>query len=178
VSLGPARSGDTPTDPMIAVPDPALEPITDRLWPPALDRHRYVTPHFQLHEFAQGAGYGCPAEPYPEQWVQDRLLPLCEILEVLREYLGAPIAIVSGYRSTRYNAALRAAGHAGVALHSQHCEGRAADVICGRDAPRVHAAVLQLYQEGRLPRLGGLGRYPSWTHLDVRPSASLVRWDG
>lgn len=159
------------TDPRISLPVSTDPTVRD--WPPPL----LVTPHFARHEFAQPAGYGVAAEPYPEALIEPCLRPLCEVLEVLRAELGMPLRIVSGWRSEAYNAAHRAAGH-GAALLSQHCKGRAADVVADVSPRIVHATVLRLHQAGRLPRLGGLGRYATFTHLDVRPTAHLVQWDG
>lgn len=145
---------------------------TIRDWPPPL-----LTEHFTLEEFAQPAGLGLPAAHYPAEWIEGRLLPLCRVLEVLREELGGvPIEVISGYRSREYNAALLRAGHK-VSKASQHMAGYAADIqVAGTTAEQVHATALRLHKEGAI-RLGGLGSYPSFTHLDLRPGA-LVRWSG
>ena len=127
-----------------------------------------ITAHFGLAEFACRDG-----TPYPSIWIAERLRPLCEVLEVVRADLAAPVVIVSGYRSPAHNARIKGA------RASQHVEGRAVDVrVVGIQAAVVHARVLALYQAGRLPRLGGLGEYPGWVHLDVRPGARLARWSG
>lgn len=57
--------------------------------------------------------------------------------------------------------------------------GEAADIkVKGMAADKVHTLVLALYQEGRLPHLGGLGAYPTFTHVDVRDGDRLARWTG
>jgi uncharacterized protein YcbK (DUF882 family) len=135
-----------------------------------------VTPHFSVAEFARPArparGFGIEA-PYPDEWIQARLKPLCGALEVLRARLGGKsIRIGSGYRDPAYNRAI------GGARSSQHMAGRAADITVAGVAPAVvHATALALYQEGAL-EIGGLGRYPGFTHVDVRPGKRLVRWTG
>lgn len=140
-----------------------------------------ITPHFHLDEFDQPARRGVPAAPYPADWIASRLRPLCELLEELRTAVGRPVTILCGYRSPQYNAALAAAGHE-VALHSQHMEGRAADIeVAGVPALALHAAVLEMYSRGQLGALGGLGLYPDFVHVDVRPvplGHSLARWSG
>lgn len=125
-----------------------------------------ITPHFTVAEFA------CHDDtPYPPAWIDSRLRPLCEALEVLRAEVG-PLRIVSGYRTPAYNRKKRGA------RKSQHVEGRAADVVSPLRSPEeVHAAALRLAQEGKI-KLGGLGAYPNFTHLDVRPTTRLVRWSG
>ena len=44
----------------------------------------------------------------------------------------------------------------------------------------VHAVIERLYSEDRIPALGGLGRYPGWVHVDVRPriEGHLCLWTG
>lgn len=136
-----------------------------------------VTPHFTVEEFACADG-----TPYPSEWIDERLCSLCETLEVIRERVGTPLVIVSGYRSLEYNRRVRGA------RHSQHVQGRAADIRSPTvSAARVHELVLELALEriatggaSRIPFLGGLGKYPGFTHVDVRPRGGLelARWSG
>lgn len=133
-----------------------------------------ITPHFSAEEFA------CKDKdrtPYPAAWVESRLRPLCELLEIIRTRLGHPMRIMSGYRTEAYNRRI------GGARASQHVQGRAADIRVDGVAPaKVHAAVLALYRDGtlRAPRayIGGLGEYPTFTHVDVRYGEKLARWSG
>lgn len=134
-----------------------------------------VTPHFTVEEFAQPAGRGFPYVPYPVEWIASRLTPLCQALEVIRAALpeGSRIHVGSGYRSEGYNRALP-----GTARLSQHVQGLAADITVPGVAPDVvHALVLKL-REGNVIRIGGLGRYPTFTHVDIRPGVKLARWNG
>lgn len=131
-----------------------------------------LSENFSLEEFAQKAGHGCNATDYPADWVLSRLVPLAHVLEAVRAALSQPMHIISGYRSPKYNAAI------GGARLSQHMSGMAADVIVdGFSAASVHDCVLGLSRAGKLG-VGGLGRYPGFTHVDIRPSARLVRWTG
>lgn len=126
-----------------------------------------ITPNFWLHEFSCRDG-----TPYPEEWIAERLRPLCRALEVLRADLGAPLIIDSGYRTPAYNKFV------GGVSASQHTEGRASDIRCMTVKPAdVHARALALYQSGLL-LIGGLGEYGTFTHMDVRPGARLARWSG
>lgn len=150
--------------------------------------------HFPTTEFACRAytapdGHH-PAEPYPEEWIAGRLAPLKRTLEVVRLACGShPITILSGYRSLAFNAELRRRGlqgerhSTGVALHSQHTEGRAADIcVFGMPTIAVLEAVLREHAAGHLPELGGVGYYPAmgFVHVDVRKLADgiLRRWNG
>lgn len=130
-----------------------------------------ITPNFSSDEFA------CHDDtPYPRDWIESRLVPLCETLQVLRDAIARPISIISGYRSPGWNARV------GGADHSQHPQGRAADIRVGGMKPaEVHAKVLELHAAGKLPHLGGLGLYLTFVHVDVRPpkpDGSLARWTG
>lgn len=132
---------------------------------------RAITEHFSLGEWACHDG-----SDYPVHWIETRLRPLCEQLEIVRdairrEHRTAVVRILSGYRSPAHNKSI------GGAKHSQHMEGRAADIqVVGVPAGTVHWIVLDLYKAGHLA-IGGLGDYPGFTHVDTRPGR-LARWAG
>lgn len=133
-----------------------------------------ITDHFDSNEFSQHDG-----EPYPDQWIDSRLRPLCAMLEELRGEIGLPIAVVSGYRSEAYNRELYASAGK-PATDSQHTYGRAADIkIVGMSGPDICDVVERMLSEGRLALLGGRGVYPSFVHLDIRPRNGdhIARWD-
>jgi uncharacterized protein YcbK (DUF882 family) len=134
-----------------------------------------ITSNFSLSEFAQPARHGFPSEPYPEKWITARLEPLCWALETIRSSLGnRKITILSGYRSEAYNRCSKIRG----ARNSQHVHGRAADFVVEGVLPSiVQTRVLSLCKGGFI-RIGGLGNYPGFTHIDVRPGTRLVRWSG
>lgn len=149
--------------------------------------------HFPTAEFnckAYAAPDGVhPGTPYPDEWVADRLMPLKRILETIRFACGdQPVTILCGYRTVDFNAELRRRGlkgerHAtGVALHSQHTEGRAADItIFGLETINLLRTILDLREAGRLPNLGGVGYYRTlgFVHVDTfqDPSGNLRRWN-
>jgi uncharacterized protein YcbK (DUF882 family) len=130
-----------------------------------------ITPHFALSEFA------CRDHTaYPLEWVQDRLRPLCETLEVVREAAGGrSLRVISGFRSEAYNRRI------GGAKLSRHVSGEAGDMQHAvLTAEQLHELVLALKKAGKLPHLGALGLYPTFCHLDVRPipDGRLRRWTG
>ncbi len=87
---------------------------------------------------------------------------LAQRLQVLRDVLGSPIHITSGYRTPQHNQ--RVGGHP----NSYHCKGMAADiVVTGVPAHRVQH-LLRNWQ-------GGLGCYSTFTHIDIGPKR---RWQG
>ena len=60
----------------------------------------------------------------PPDWVVDNLQRLCDnVLQPLRDLLGVPIHITSGYRCERLNELI------GGARHSQHLYGEASDIV-------------------------------------------------
>jgi len=89
---------------------------------------------------------------------------LLDLAHDLGERLGnqGPFHIISGYRSAKTNALLRAAGH-GVAGKSLHLQGKALDVrMPGTDLPVLHRTAVDL-------KGGGVGYYPGpdFVHIDV-----------
>ena len=88
----------------------------------------FLSPHFQLKEFIESPTarqYGIDNSPSPE--IVNNLRRLCEgTLEPLREAMGLPIVITSGYRCKALNDKI---GHH--SDRSQHMSGCAADFHVG-----------------------------------------------
>jgi uncharacterized protein YcbK (DUF882 family) len=89
---------------------------------------------------------------------------LLDLAHDLRERLGSqgPFHIISGYRSPKTNALLRASGN-GVASKSLHLQGKALDIrLPNTDLPVLHRAAVDL-------KGGGVGYYPgpNFVHIDV-----------
>lgn len=128
-----------------------------------------VTPHFHIEEWDCRDG-----TPYPTEWVEQRLRPLCEALEVVREKCGGhPVTITSGYRTLEWNAIV------GGSDGSRHMLGDAADFIIGKvPAQHVYEVCLALQETG-LIHCGGLALYKQkvpFVHIDIR--GKRVRWEG
>ena len=125
-----------------------------------------VTKHFKLSEFACKDGTQVPTK------YQGNVAALCLALEHLRAKLGAPVVIISAYRTKAYNKRV------GGASRSQHLTGKAADIrLSGKTPAEVSACLEELIADGTIPQ-GGIGVYPShnFTHYDIR--LSKARWDG
>ena len=87
-----------------------------------------------------------------------------DALQSLREEIGKPFVIVSGYRSPEHNAAV------GGAKRSKHMEGIAFDVsMRGHDAEAFRAAAAR-------HGFNGIGSYSTFTHIDTR--SNRARWSG
>ena len=95
------------------------------------DKIQLLTPHFALHEFIRSATarkHGIANDPPPE--AVENLKLLCHhTLEPLREALGLPVVITSGYRCKALNNII--AHHSN---RSQHMKGQAADFHVGQGA--------------------------------------------
>jgi uncharacterized protein YcbK (DUF882 family) len=113
-----------------------------------------ITKNFHISEFRCKCG-NCVMP----QAVKVNIVHLVKhYLQPLRDAVGAPIRISSGYRCRDYNSAI------GGAKYSQHMYGNASDIkIDGMTAAEVHAKILELW-----PLVPGLGSYPTFTHIDNR----------
>ena len=115
-----------------------------------------VADHFRVREFACQDGSDVVF-----------LSPtLVEVLEDIRIHFGKPISVTSGYRTVSHNRKVNGSAH------SQHLYGMAADIVVTDVKPSEVAA----YAEKLLPNTGGIGRYATFTHVDVRAVKS--RWKG
>lgn len=106
--------------------------------------------------------------PYPEEWIEDRLLPLVKALQKIRTASGSPIHITSAYRTPSHNRRV------GGSRRSQHLRGLAAD-MSPRDisAAELYRIVIKLIKEGKIPD-GGVGKYKTFVHYDQR--GYRARW--
>lgn len=124
-----------------------------------------LSTNFTLEEFASSDG-----APMPD-WVEANIrLVLAPALQIIRDALGAPLVVASGYRSPSHNQAV------GGATKSQHLQGKAADLVPPSGVPVEDLATLVegLIEAGKIPG-GGLGLYNGWIHYDVR--GRRARWD-
>lgn len=88
---------------------------------------------------------------------------LIELLQVLRMRIDLPIVIMSGYRCKAYNRTLK-----GASPKSQHMLGKAVDIKVRGMKPAQVAMMAEAVG------FTGIGTYPTFTHIDVRPNKS--RW--
>jgi len=121
-----------------------------------------LTKNFNLYEFESkdGAEFTCE--------VKMNLKELALNLQVLRDALGLPIHINSGYRSPAHNKAV------GGAKNSQHLLGKAGDITVNGYTPfDIKSKIEGLIKQGRMKN-GGVGLYNTFVHYDVRDYAA--RW--
>jgi len=87
---------------------------------------------------------------------------LIEFLELIRTHFNAPTTVNSGCRCPDYNKRI------GGASESQHKIGRAADITIRGISPT------QVADYAESINVPGVGRYPTFTHIDSR--SSVARW--
>jgi uncharacterized protein YcbK (DUF882 family) len=121
-----------------------------------------LTNNFSLNEFACKDGTPVPDELKPN------VQALAEQLQILRDYLNEPIHINSGYRTPAYNKKI------GGKPNSYHMKAMAADITVKSKTPKQLASVVEkLIANGTL-KIGGIGVYPGFVHVDTRNRKS--RW--
>lgn len=115
-----------------------------------------LTANFSKSEFESKDGSPMPLD------VLQNIQVLAEQLQVIRDEIGQPITITSGWRSAAHNARI------GGAKHSYHVRGMAADIqVAGMHPMDVKKIILKLMNEGKILK-GGVKAYKSWTHMDTR----------
>lgn len=121
-----------------------------------------LSANFSFEEFSCKDGTPVPAEFIPN------LQLLVANLQVLRDHIGEPIHVNSGYRTPAYNKSV------GGKPNSMHMKAMAADITCKSYTPKqLHAIIEKLIKERKMKQ-GGLGLYPGFVHYDVR--GTKARW--
>jgi uncharacterized protein YcbK (DUF882 family) len=123
-----------------------------------------LTKNFALSEFNC---HDASDTPVPKKYMRN-VQELASNLQVLRDDLGVPVFVISGYRTPKYNKAV------GGAEESQHLEAKAGDIVARGFTPKqVGARIEKLIKTGKMKQ-GGLGIYKGWVHYDTR--GKKARW--
>lgn len=121
------------------------------------DGELYITPHFQVKEFACKDGSD---DIYID-------LDLAELEEKIRCYFNAPTYNLSAYRTEAYNKKVSNS------KESQHCLGKAADIRVAGVSP----IAVSLYAEFvLLVDTGGIGLYKGQNFVHVDTREKKARW--
>lgn len=135
-----------------------------------------LTKNFTLEEFIESRFY--TEEVQEGVWIsydtdcetlEPNLQRLASNLQVLRDYVGKSVIINIAYRPAWYEINM---GRSGT---SQHCSAKAADIVVSGMTPDEVADTIELLIAEDKMEQGGLGRYDTFTHFDVR--GSKARWD-
>jgi len=122
-----------------------------------------LTAHFNKEEFECNDGSEMPLQVF------NNVIEVAENLEVIRAHFNSPVTINSAYRSPVYNRSV------GGAATSQHLSGRAADIVIDGVSPNEVADAIEFLIDMGMMKEGGLGRYDTFTHYDIR--GEKARWD-
>lgn len=120
-----------------------------------------LTNNFSLEEFECKCGCEMP------KFVKPNILELAENLQVLRDEIGR-IDLTNAYRCKEHNADV------GGSTNSQHLLGKAADIKSKKLKPSEIAEIIDGLMKSEKFKAGGVGRYNTFTHVDIR--GSIARW--
>lgn len=125
---------------------------------------RHIKPMEMLRPHFKSRGLVCNELPPCELW--PNIAATLRVADELRERLGVRLlTIASAYRCPAYNAACP-----GAAAHSYHLQNMALDLIFECAPEKVASAAETLRASGFFS--GGIGRYPTFTHIDTRGRAA------
>ncbi len=122
-----------------------------------------LTKNFNISEFQCKCGCEMP------DFVKKNVEELAKNLQVIRDKVGVGFTPNSAYRCPRHNQTI------GGVKTSQHLKGKAVDInIKGIEPTEVADLVEDLMKAGAITK-GGVGRYNSFTHVDIR--GNNARWN-
>jgi zinc D-Ala-D-Ala carboxypeptidase len=119
-----------------------------------------LSPHFSLPELTvsqSAARRGIKNEPTPDQI--ENLRRLAQVLEQVRAIVHKPITVNSGFRSAQVNALI------GGVPTSEHCDGRAADIICPAYGNPWQLA--KAIESSNIAYNQLIIEYGSWVHISI-----------
>ena len=118
-----------------------------------------LTDNFTLEEFQTGG-------TVPSH-LMDNVRALAHNVQRIRDEIGKPIRIHSGFRLPANNSGVP---------KSQHLLAKAADLkVRGMTSEDLHAVILKLIRDGEIAQ-GGVGLYPGrFVHYDIRQGRA-ARW--
>ncbi|AFM54674.1 endolysin [Nonlabens phage P12024S] len=122
-----------------------------------------LSKNFTLKEFECSCGCEMPKD------VLNNVQKLAYHLQRLRDKFNKPIKINSAYRCESHNKAI------GGSKKSQHKLGFAADIVVKDKTPDEVYDFINKLQSLNMIAKGGLGRYNTFTHFDIR--GYTARWD-
>lgn len=129
-----------------------------------------LSDHFIVEEFDCNDGTKVPSAYY------EALKDMCRnYLEPLHASYG-PVTINSGYRTPSYNASVGGAYNSFHIYTAHDTNDPAADVSCAKGTPSQWHSKLNSIRQAHYKGNGGLGRYSTFVHVDLRDYPS--DWSG
>ena len=122
-----------------------------------------LTENFRKEEFDSKDGACMPND------VLNNIAELAKNVQIIRDYVGVPLTINSGYRSPAHNKSV------GGVANSYHVQGKASDLSSKQITPKkLYDAILKLIADGKIYN-GGVGIYNTFVHYDIGGKGR--RWD-
>lgn len=119
-----------------------------------------LSKYFDLEEFlVSESAARLGISNVPTSGIHLRLERLAETMDEVRELLGHPVIITSGYRSEALNRAV------GGVMTSDHIKGLAADFICPRFGPP--AVVCKAIRDSGIQFRQLINEFNKWTHIAI-----------
>lgn len=122
-----------------------------------------LTENFTYEEFVHSEiadNYGIDNEPKRGD-VRDMIVLLAQVLQKIRDRLGEPIHISSGYRSTELNDIV------GGSINSDHLFGAAADVRCS-DNKKLFDLICGMMKNGEIQLRQLIDEHDyRWLHISI-----------
>jgi N-acetylmuramoyl-L-alanine amidase len=134
---------------------------------------RHFTPDEFLYLGASNKSGKCKAQnTYPPKPLWKNITNTALMLDAIRQELGAPIRILSCYRSPEYNACIKGEDK------SLHMRFNAIDFTCFEGTPEIWRRVADRLRSSEKRFVGGIGVYPTrrFVHIDTRGKAA--NWKG
>ena len=125
-----------------------------------------LTNNFNKSEFECKCGCEMPSD------VLANIKIVAENLQILRDYIQAPITVNSAYRCEKHNRRV------GGAVNSQHLLGKASDIVAHGFTPDEVFDIVQNLRRNPMVKgviFQGLGRYNTFLHVDIRKN--YATWD-
>lgn len=122
-----------------------------------------MTKNFKKHEFECNCGCEMPDDVY------SNVIKLAGELQKLRDTFDVPFTPTNAYRCPEHNKAV------GGVSKSMHLLGLAADLQIPEIEPHEVAGVIETLMDNGEILMGGVGRYNTFTHMDIR--GHRARWD-
>jgi len=122
-----------------------------------------LTKNFKLSEFQCSCGCEMPNN------VLKNIKELAENLQTIRDAIDEPLHLTNAYRCKKKNKQV------GGVKDSQHLLGKAADIKVKKFTPRELANAIEHYINKGYIDEGGVGRYNTFTHYDIR--GTKARWN-
>lgn len=132
--------------------------------------------HFGAHELLSRTPESRDKTIVPPEHIWPHIIPTLELADEIREIMGAPVHVWSGYRTPEYN------DHVGGSPTSEHLRFRALDLHVPDQYARLKAAAASVVDHAFARGLAtGFGTYDEsrFVHIDVGSEKKhLRRWSG